>query len=445
MEKKRDVLVVGGSAAGITAALTAKKFSKEASVTVVRREKEVLVPCGIPYIFKTIGDVKKNLIPDSVLLNSGIEIVLDEVVEINRGEKTVTLKSGDKIGYKNLILATGSNPIVPKIKGVDLEGIFTIKKDIGYLEGLMKALEKAKEIVIVGGGFIGVEIADELAKRGLKVSIVEMLPHCLQLAFDEEFCVLAENMLKNMNVNLVTNTLAEEFVGEGRVEKVRLSNGELLKTDLVIIAIGTIPNTELASRAGLKIGAQKGIWVDEYMKTVDENIFAAGDCAEKTSFFTKKPTALRLASIATVEARIAGANVFGLKRKNIGAIGCFSTIVGGLALGVAGLTENAAKSAGFNYVVGKASGPDRHPAAMPGCKELKVKLLFDKNTEKLIGGQVAGGVSVAEIVNMLTVMISRGFTAEEAATMQFGTHPALTCSPITYTVVAAAENALQQL
>ncbi|MHC1586611.1 MAG: FAD-dependent oxidoreductase, partial [Candidatus Hecatellaceae archaeon] len=430
--------------AGITAALTARRFSKEASITLIRREREVLVPCGIPYIFQTIGDVKKNLIPDGILLNKNIEILIDEAVDINRAEKTVTLKSGEKLGYGKLILATGSNPVVPKIKGVELQNVYTIKKDVEYLARLSAEVEKAKNVVIIGGGFIGVEVADDLSKKGLNISIVEMLPHCLQLAFDEEFCTLAEETLRSLKVNLVTGTVAEEFIGREKVEGVRLSSGETLEADLVIIAIGTYPNTELAQKAGLKIGEQRGIWVDEYMRTVDGDIFAVGDCAEKTSFFTGKPTALRLASLATMEARVAGANVYGLKRRNPGAIGSFSTVVGGLALGVAGLTENAAKQAGFNYVVGEFAGPDRHPPVMPGCRELKVKLLFDKNSGKLLGGQVAGGASAAEIVNMLTVMISRGFTVEETATMQFGTHPALTCSPISYPVASAAEDALSK-
>ena len=442
--KRVDVLIIGGSAAGITAALTARRFSKEASITLIRREREVLVPCGIPYIFQTIGDVKKNLIPDGILLNKNIEILIDEAVDINRAEKTVTLKSGEKLGYGKLILATGSNPVVPKIKGVELQNVYTIKKDVEYLARLSAEVEKAKNVVIIGGGFIGVEVADDLSKKGLNISIVEMLPHCLQLAFDEEFCTLAEETLRSLKVNLVTGTVAEEFIGKEKVERVRLSSGETLEADLVIIAIGTYPNTELAQKAGLKIGEQRGIWVDEYMRTVDGDIFAVGDCAEKTSFFTGKPTALRLASLATMEARVAGANVYGLKRRNPGAIGSFSTVVGGLALGVAGLTENAAKQAGFNYVVGEFAGPDRHPPAMPGCRELKVKLLFDKNSGKLLGGQVAGGASAAEIVNMLTVMISRGFTVEETATMQFGTHPALTCSPVSYPVASAAEDALSK-
>jgi len=442
--KKIDLLVVGCSAAGIVAALTARKYNKNASITVVRKEEKALVPCGIPYIYGTLKDPAKDIIPDKLLLDKNIEVVVDEVKSLNKDEKTVTLSKGEKIGYGKLILATGSVPIVLPLPGINLKNVFTVIKDIPYLQGLMAALEKARDVVIIGGGFIGVEFADEFRKRGLNVTIVEILPHCLQLAYDEDFCVIAEKKLTERGVNLKTNNKAEEIIGDesGKVKGVKLSSGETLKADLVLVGVGVRPNTELAVNAGLRIGEQRGIWVDEYMRTSDEDIFAAGDCAEKYSFFTKKPSALRLASIAAREARIAGVNVFGLRRKNPGVIGSFSTIIGDLALGVAGLTERQAKEIGFNFVTGSATVLDKHPGAMPECKEMRVKLLFEKASKVLIGGQVAGGPTTAEVTNILAALIEKKATAEEVAIFQYGTHPALTCSPINYQIAEAAEDAL---
>ncbi len=442
---KKDVVVIGGSAAGVTAAITARRHYRNASIAVVRREKEVVVPCGVPYIYGTLKDVRKNLIPDAVLLNRNIEIIVDEVTSINRDEKSLTLSKGDKLEYEKLILAVGSSPVVPPIPGVNLENVFVVRKDVEYLSRLMAALEKARDVVIIGGGFIGVEFADEFAKRGLNVTIVELLPHCLQLAFDEDYCLMAEQKLAERGVTLRTNERAEEIIGDGKVEKVKLSSGEALKADLVLIGIGVKPNTELAEKADLKIGERKGIWVDKYMRTSDEDIFAVGDCAEKYSFFTNKPTALRLASISTKEARIAGANLFSLKRVNIGCIGSFSTIIGDLALGVAGLTERAAREESFEYITGEFKAPDKHPGSMPNTREMKVKLLFEKGSGILIGGQVAGGATTAEVTNILVSMIEKCMTAEEVATFQFGTHPALTSSPITYQITEAAEEALTKL
>jgi len=379
------------------------------------------------------------------LANNNVKLVIDEVKAINRERKTVSLLSGQELNYDKLVLCTGSNPIKPPIPGIDLENVFFAKKDVEYLRQLLLKLETVKDVVIIGGGFIGVEFADEFRKRGLNVSIVELLPHCLQLAFDEEYCVMAEEKLRERGVRVITNNKAEEIIGKnGKVEGVRLASGEELKADIVFIGIGVRPETTLAQEAGLKIGEMRGIWVNEYMQTSDEDIFAAGDCAEKFSFFTTKPTGLRLASIAAREARIVGVNVYGLRRKNVGVIGSFATIIGDLGLGVAGLTEKAAKDAGFDIVIGTATVPDKHPGAMPNCKTLKVKLVFDRNTKAIIGGEVAGGSTTAELTNIISTMIERKMTMDEVATFQYGTHPAFTCSPVTYPIAFAAEDAIQK-
>lgn len=445
MSEKTKILIIGSSAAGFTCALTARKYNKDAEITLIRKEKKTPVPCGIPYVFGTIHDVEKNLMPDQALANNNVKLVIDEVKAINRERKTVSLLSGQELDYDKLVLCTGSNPIKPPIPGIDLENVFFAKKDVEYLRQLLLKLETVKDVVIIGGGFIGVEFADEFRKRGLNVSIVELLPHCLQLAFDEEYCVMAEEKLRERGVRVITNNKAEEIIGKnGKVEGVRLASGEELKADIVFIGIGVRPETTLAQEAGLKIGEMRGIWVNEYMQTSDEDIFAAGDCAEKFSFFTNKPTGLRLASIAAREARIVGVNVYGLRRKNVGVIGSFATIIGDLGLGVAGLTEKAAKDAGFDVVIGTATVPDKHPGAMPNCKTLKVKLVFDRNTKAIIGGEVAGGSTTAELTNIISTMIERKMTMDEVATFQYGTHPAFTCSPVTYPIAFAAEDAIQK-
>jgi CheY-like chemotaxis protein len=190
---------------------------------------------------------------------------------------------------------------------------------------------------------------------------------------------------------------------------------------------------------------KKSILVDQYMRTSDENIFACGDCCEKFSFFTKKPSHLRLASIATTESRIAGANLFELKRKSKGPIGVFSTVVGDLALGAAGLTEQAANEMGLDVISATAVAPDRHPGGMPGCSELFIKLLFLRDSGVIVGGQAIGGSSTGELLNALSAAIQSGMTADDLATFQIGTHPALTASPIAYQLVNAAEGALSQV
>ena len=445
--KKTDVVIVGGSAAGPVVATTARKHYKDASITLIRKEKEgqVLVPCGIPYIFGTVGSPEKNIVPDAYLSANNIDLVVDEVTSIDREKKFVTTSKGDSIGYEKLVLAIGSTPVILPLPGVDLENFFFAKKEVDYLNGFLKALEGVKDVVVIGGGFIGVEFADELKKRGLNVTIVEILPHCLQLVFDEGFCIAAENKLKERSINLKTDSKAEAIVGEKKADGVKLASGETLKADLVFMGIGARANTELAQKAGLQIGEARGIWVDEYGRTSDKDIFAIGDCAEKRSFFTKKPSGLRLASIATTEARIVGANLFKPKRRNEGVIGSFSTIIGDMGLGMAGLTERAAREAGYDVVIGEAKAPDKHPGSMPGAKELNVKLIFDKASGEILGGQLYGGSTVGEIANILTALIQNRMKADEIVTFQFGSQPAWTSSPIVYPIVNAAEAAVSKL
>lgn len=447
--KQVDVVVVGGSAAGPVAVMTAKRHYPEKSVLEIRKEKpgRVMVPCGVPYIFGTVGSTGKNVIPDSVITSNGGELMIDEVTEIDRAAKTVTTAGGEKISYGKLILATGSDPVSPPIPGKELENVFFVRKDADYIDGMLKKLADAKDIVVIGGGFIGVEMADEIQKMGGKnVTIVEMLPHCLQLALDEDQCIEAEKKLAERGIKVLTEATAKNIAGQGKVSAVELGNGKSLKADAVIIGIGAVPNTELAKKAGLAIGAMRGIQVDEYMRTVtDQNIFAAGDCAEKFSFFTKKPSGLRLASIAAIEAHIAGANLFQLKRKNVGAIGVFATIIGDDCFSVAGLTEKAAKEAGYDIVTGESAAPDKHPGTMPGSKQEKIKLVVDKKTGKVLGGEMLGGRTSAEVANIMSAFISNGMTADQVAVFQMGTQPALTASPIVYQIVNAAEIALTKM
>ena len=181
------------------------------------------------------------------------------------------------------------------------------------------------------------------------------------------------------------------------------------------------------------------------MMTSDPNILAAGDCAEKVSFFTGKPVKVWLASVATSEARIAAANLFEIRRANKGAVSVFSTKIGGLSSGLAGIRERDAREAGIAYVVGEAEAPDKHPASLPGAARLRVKLVFRKYSGTLIGGQVCGGDTVGELVNLIAAMIQAEMSADQIATFQMGTHPLLTASPVAYQVVNAAEIALAKM
>ena len=441
-----DIVIVGGSAAGITTAISARRYYTDVKIVLIRKEKQVLIPCGIPYIFGTIGSPDKNLIPDEILSKNNIELVIDEVVSVNKSARTIETASGITFSYKKLVLATGSSPLIPRLPGVELDNVFAVKKDVEYLQKLATALDEAKDLVIIGGGFIGLEFADECKKRGISnVTIIELLPHCLLLACDDDVCVQVEKKLSEKNIKALVDRKANAILGEKKAEYVELENGQKIKADVVLLGIGVIPNIELAQNAGLEVDPKEGIYADEFMRTSDENIFAAGDCTRKRCFFTGRPSFLRLASIGTMEARVAGANLFRLRHRSECPIGVFGTVIGDLAIGSAGMTERAAKEAGFDVVTGEVSAPDKHPASIPGTHNLTVKLVFEKDTHILLGGQAYGSMTAGKVANFIGALIQKRMRADEIITFQVGTHPMLTASPIAHQVENAAEIALTKV
>jgi len=444
--EKADILIVGGSAAGITVGVSARRYYPDAKILLIRKEKKVLIPCGIPYIFGTVGSPDKDLIPDTVLEKNNVELIIDEAVSINKDQRTVETSSGRILGYEKMVLATGSLPRVPQIPGVELDNVFAVWKDVEYLQQILNALDEAKDLVIIGGGFIGLEFADECKKRGIEnVTVIELLSHCLLLACDEEICVRVEKKLSERDIKVLSNRKVEAIVGNKKVHYLELDDGQKTKADVVILGIGVIPNVKLARDSGLEVDEKEGIYVDEFMRTSDENIFAAGDCTRKRCFFTGRPTFLRLASIGTMEARVAGANLFRLRHRSECPIGVFGTVIGDLAIGSAGMTERGAKEAGFDIVTGEAEAPDKHPASIPGTSNLAVKLVFEKDTRVLLGGQVYGSMTAGKVTNFIGALVQKRMRADEIITFQVGTHPMLTASPISHQVENAAEIALTKL
>lgn len=442
MSKQTDVIVVGGGPAGVITAITARKYYPDKKVMLIRDKEKGVIPCGIPYVIASLESPEQNILSYAPLKENNIEAVIDEVTKIELKDKTVQTKKGDTYSYEKLVLATGSSPVLLPIPGTDKKGIYFIHKDMKYLEELEENIKKSKNILVLGGGFIGIEFADEISKLNKNTYIVEMFPKLLANSFDEEFADLAEEKLKSKDVNVLTGIKVEEFIGNEKVEKVRLSNGKTIEVDLVISAVGGVPNTKLAQNAGLDLGKGKGIWTDEYMRTIDPDIFAVGDCAGKRDFFTRKDNPVMLASVATSEARIAGANLYQLNiiRENKGVIGIYSTYIDGLVLGSAGLTEITAKKEGFQVVTGNFEGMDKHPGKLPGANKIKVKLIFAKHSGMLMGGQVAGGASCGELINAIGISVQKRVSFSELETLQMATHPYLTSAPTMYPLVIASQD-----
>lgn len=446
--ERADVVIIGGSAAGATAAISCKRRNSGKTVTLIRQEKQVLVPCGIPYIFGTLGSPQKNLIPDTPLSNNGVNLIVDHAKEVDREKKIVRTESGKDVRYDKLIIATGSVPAVLPIPGIDKENVFIIKKDVSYLETMLEVVNKSKDIIIIGGGFIGAEFADEIKKNSDKnVTIIEKLPHCLQLAFDDEFCIEAESALTSRGVKIVNNRTVANILGGRNVNAVQLTSGEHIKADVVIASIGVLPNVELAKTANPKIGTYAGgIIVDRYQRVrEDKDVLACGDCALKISYFSGRPIKTWLASVASSEARLAAANLFETVYSGLGTLGVFSTQIGELAIGAAGLTERQAREDGYIVTIGLARAPSKHPGGMPGAVPTSVKLIFSKEDGVILGGEASGGICVGELINVVSACIQHRMTAYEVSLFQMGTHPMLCASPIAYQIVNAAEEAVMKL
>ena len=440
--EKTDVLVIGGSAAGIVAAVTGKSNYPDKDFLVIRQEDQVVVPCAIPYIFGSLDGIDKSVIPDVGLDKAGIKLKVAEVVSINHEEKVCQTADGTEISFEKLVLATGSTPSVPKwLNGAELENVFIIPKNKVYLAEMIIKLTDCKKIVIVGGGFIGVEMSDELNKKDKDVTLVEILPNILGLAFDKELAVEAEQILQNRGVKIKTGTGVKEILGDKKVSGVLLDNAETIETDAVVLSMGYRPNVSLAEKSGLKITEKGFIAVDEYMRTENPDIFAVGDCAEKRDFITRKHSGVMLASTACAEARVAGMNLYKLSTlKTIsGTIAIFSTAIGDTGFGAAGLTESIAKKEGFDIVTGTFEGVDRHPATLPDTHKQVIKLIVARESGVVLGGEVMGGTSVGELANLIGLVIQNRMTINSILTAQIGTHPLLTGPPTAYPLIKAAE------
>jgi NADH oxidase (H2O2-forming) len=439
---KNDILIIGGSAAGLVSAMTAKSNFPDKNVTLIRREAKVMIPCGIPYIFGTVGSSDKNILPDAGLEKLGVNIVIDEVTSINKDKKICRTEKGDEYDYEKLIFATGSEPMVMTfIPGHDKKHVFTVPKNKVYLDDLQKKLEGLKKVIVIGAGFIGVEVSDELNKNGKDVTLIELLPHVMGTAFDPEFSELAEAALLERGVKVMTGIAVKKILGEDTVNGVLLQDGKTLDADAVIMSCGYKPNTDLAKESGLALNEFGFIGVDRYMRTNIKDIFAAGDCAEKREFSTGKLSKIMLASTACAEARAAALNLYGLSTVNTfrGTIGIYSTSIGNTAYGVAGLTEKMANEDDFDVITGTFAGIDRHPGCLEDTSKQIVKLIVQRKSGAVLGGEVYGGKSIGELINVIGFAIQSGMTVNDLLVAQIGTQPMLTASPAAYPLIKAAE------
>jgi len=447
-----DVLVIGGGPAGGVSAVTAKMNYPQKEVLVIREFEKQLVPCAIPYIFgKTLGSTEKDIAPCGMATDMGISTLIGKVNDLDQ-ENKIAYTDTDEISFDKLIFATGSEPFVhDSLKhALTLKGVFTIPKNKIFIDEVKAYIDVKNEILIVGSGFIGIEMALELSEAGKSVTVVSASKHILKHSFDRELANQAKDLMVAAGVNYIGKDRVIEILANddnNSVKAVKLLSGKVVDAEVVILATGYKPNTDLAKKAGISLGHYGGIWVDEYMRTKNHDIFAVGDCSARRDFITKDSSKVMLASTSAAEGRVAGSALYGIKylKGFSGTIAIFSTLVAKTAFSSAGVTEEQAKSSGIDIVVGTFSGMNRHPGTIPGAQKQFVKLIAMKNGGQIIGGQIIGGNETGEMINIVGLMIESAINVYKIRSMQVATQPMLTAAPTNYPIVMAAIMAIKEI
>ena len=438
-----DVLIIGGGPAAMVAASTAREEYPAKSIMMVKKEEVGMVPCGIPYVFgTTLGSSDKNAMACGGPLSESIDILVDEVTAVDIDGKCVTTNER-RIFFDKLVFATGSVPFVHRsFEGaVSLENVFVLSKEKARIDALKAYLEGCRRVIVVGTGFIGVEMATELRSDGKEVTIVGGR-HILAGSFDSDMAVEAETIMRGMGIEMALGQHAQQVTeAEAKASGVMLCDGSVIEGDVIILATGYRPNTELAAAAGLKLARYGGIWVDEYMRTRNKDIFAVGDCCGRRDFITRDPSKVMLASTSAAEARVAGCSLFGLRHLKgfNGTIAIFSTMIGDRAFACAGVTEARAQEEQIDCVTGTFTGMNRHPGTIPGASKQSVKLIALRSSGQIIGGQVVGDREAGEIINIIGLAIEAELTAHQLMSLQIATQPLLTPAPTTYPIIKAAQ------
>lgn len=438
------VLIIGGVAAGTKVAAKLKRENRDHEVVIITKSKDIsYAGCGLPYyvgnIIKDQGQLIVNT-PEKFAKLTGAEVHTEtEAIALDRANKTVKaldLKTNEEkiFTYDKLVIATGARPFVPNLEGIDLPGVYFMRtpEDAINLRADIEA-GKIKRAAVIGGGYIGLEVAENLALQDVKTTVIEMAPNILT-GFDREFAEFAENHLADHGIMVFSNTKLEAILGEGKVEKIQTSR-RAMKVDAVIMSAGIRPNTEFLKDSGIELNPNGTVKVNEYMQTNDEDIYAAGDCVFVKNIITGKDVWAPMGSTANMEGRIVARNINGEKVAYKGVVGTAVAKLPGLNVGRTGLTEKAAKEAGFNPISVVTVADDKaHYYA--GASNFFIKLIADKDTLKVLGLQVMGSGAVDKVVDVVVTAISMGATLHDLEDLDLAYAPPFSTAihPLVHTV-----------
>ncbi|MCF7954480.1 MAG: FAD-dependent oxidoreductase [Phycisphaerae bacterium] len=431
MDTKR-ILIVGGVAGGASAAARLRRLSEDAEIILFERSGNIsFANCGLPYhIGEVITDRDRLLVQTPAAMKSRFNIdvrVLTEVVSIDRDKKQVVarnLVSGEEYteAYDKLVLSPGAAPVSPPIPGADSDRVFTLR-NIEDMDAIKKVVdnENTKSAVVIGAGYIGIEMAEALVHRGIKVSLVEMLPQVFAPVDPEIAAPLADHMAMH-GVDLRLNTSVTGIKDNDGTLEVELSEGAAIKAALAIMAIGARPESKLAVDAGLELGSLKGIAVNENMQTSDADIYAVGDAVEVIDFVSGKNALIPLAGPANRQGRIAADNIFGRPSTYKHTQGTAICKVFDLAVGITGQSEKALKRNERAYETIYVH-PSHHAGYYPGAAQMTLKLIFDPKDGTILGAQAVGPKGIDKRIDVIAVAIRAGLKVFDLADLELSYAP----------------------
>lgn len=427
----QKVIIVGGVAGGATAAARLRRISEDVEIVLIERGEHIsFANCGLPYyIGETIKDRSKLLVQTvkGMLERFKLDIRnLSEVVSIDAKNKQVRVKNlqnGEvyEEAYDKLLLSPGAKPIVPPIPGLkENETLFTLR-NIPDTDKIKNYVDNhlPKKAVVIGGGFIGVEMAENLVDRGIEVTLIEMANQ-IMAPIDFEMASILHAHLKEKGVQLILENGVQSFDDQGK--KVILSDGMEIQTDMTILSIGVVPENELAKSAGLELGQRGGIIVNEYLQTSNEHIFAVGDAVEVVDYISGTKAMIPLAGPANRQGRIAANNMMGKKEKYQGTLGTSIAKVFDLTVAATGNNEKTLKRLGVSYEVVHIH-PSSHAGYYPGAAPISLKVIFDKETGKIFGAQAVGADGVDKRMDVIATAIKGGLTVEDLTNLELSYAP----------------------
>lgn len=426
------VVIVGGVAGGATAAARLRRLDETAEIVVFERSGFVsYANCGLPYYIGGVIEDQEELTlqtPESFYERFRVQMkVHHEVTAIDRSAKTVTVRNlatGEVFqeSYDKLLLAPGARPTQPALPGVGLDRLFTLRtvEDTLRIRRFVDT-QHPKSVVLAGGGFIGLELAENLRERGLDVTIVQR-PKQLMTPFDADMAALIHREVRAHGVRLALGHTVEGFAeSEGGVQ-VLLKDEQPLQADMVILAIGVTPDSRLAAEAGLELGLKGSILVNDRMQTSDPDIYAVGDAVQVNHFVTGQPALIALAGPANKQGRIAADNITGGDSRYKGSQGSSVLKIFDLTAAATGLNEAAARRAGLD-VEAVILSPMNHAGYYPGGRVMTMKVLFERRTGKLLGAQIVGYDGVDKRIDVLATAIRAGMTAADLTELDLAYAP----------------------